>query len=57
MRSIFDAGGDTIAQDEESCAILGMPKEVSKLNAGRRILSLDEMITLLKSLPVERAEK
>jgi two-component system chemotaxis response regulator CheB len=35
------AGAKTVAQDEKSCVVFGMPKEAIKLGAADRILSLD----------------
>lgn len=36
-----EAGAKTIAQDEKSCVVFGMPKEAIKLNAADKILPLD----------------
>jgi two-component system, chemotaxis family, protein-glutamate methylesterase/glutaminase len=36
-------GARTIAQDEKSSVIFGMPKEAIKINAAERVFSLDEM--------------
>jgi two-component system chemotaxis response regulator CheB len=33
MRDMHDAGAYTVAQDEETCVVFGMPKEAIKLNA------------------------
>ncbi len=38
-----EAGAYTLAQDEKSCVVFGMPKEAIKLNAAHTILSLDAM--------------
>ncbi|QHT68152.1 chemotaxis response regulator protein-glutamate methylesterase [Rhodocytophaga rosea] len=38
-----EAGAHTIAQDEKSCVVFGMPKEAIKLNAAEKILSLDQI--------------
>jgi two-component system, chemotaxis family, protein-glutamate methylesterase/glutaminase len=35
-----EAGARTLAQDEASCAVFGMPKEAIKLDAVDRILPL-----------------
>ncbi len=35
------AGAKTVAQDEKSCVVFGMPKEAIKLGAADKILSLD----------------
>ena len=37
------AGARTLAQDEESCAVFGMPREAIKLGAAERTLPLEEM--------------
>lgn len=36
-----EAGAHTVAQDEKSCVVFGMPKEAIHLNAADKILSLD----------------
>lgn len=38
-----NAGADTIAQDEDSCVVFGMPKEAIKLGAAGRVLPLDRI--------------
>ncbi|MFO8067565.1 MAG: chemotaxis response regulator protein-glutamate methylesterase [Bacteroidales bacterium] len=38
-----DAGANTVAQDEKSCVVFGMPKEAIKLTAAKQILPLDKM--------------
>lgn len=43
MRVLHDGGAKTIAQDEASCVVFGMPKEAIKLNAVDDILSLDHI--------------
>jgi two-component system, chemotaxis family, protein-glutamate methylesterase/glutaminase len=40
MKEMKDAGAYTIAQNEESCVVFGMPKEAIKLGAVDRILPL-----------------
>jgi len=43
------AGAKTIAQDEHSCVVFGMPKEAIKLNAVDKILPLDQIAdTMIK---------
>jgi two-component system chemotaxis response regulator CheB len=37
------AGGDTVAQNEESCVVFGMPKEAIKLDAANKVLALDKI--------------
>ncbi len=41
LREMRDTGAPTIAQDEASCVVFGMPKEAIKLDAAERIMSLD----------------
>lgn len=38
-----EAGAKTIAQDEKSCVVFGMPKEAIKLNAADKVLPLDKI--------------
>lgn len=40
LRSILDAGGQTIAQDEASCVVFGMPREAVRLGAAQQVLPL-----------------
>jgi two-component system chemotaxis response regulator CheB len=40
LREMFDAGARTVAQDEASCVVFGMPKEAIKLGAARDVISL-----------------
>ena len=42
-----EAGAFTIAQDEESCIVFGMPKEAIKLNAANKILPLRSIANFL----------
>lgn len=53
LREMKDAGARTIAQDELSCVVFGMPKEAIKLGAADKILPLDkiasEVLRLAKS--------
>ena len=43
MREMHDAGAKTIAQDEASCVVFGMPKEAIKLGAADQIMALDQI--------------
>ncbi len=40
LKEMKDAGASTLAQDEASCVVFGMPKEAIKLGAADRILPL-----------------
>ncbi|MCA1772845.1 MAG: chemotaxis response regulator protein-glutamate methylesterase [Halomonas sp.] len=44
------AGSDTIAQNEESCVVFGMPREAIAMNAAADVTTLDEIPAKLMSL-------
>jgi len=55
LLEIREAGGYTIAQDEPSCVVFGMPKEAIKLGGVRKIVSLDNIpATVLTALTGDR---
>lgn len=43
MKELHDSGARTIAQNEETCVVYGMPKEAVKLGAVDAILPLDDI--------------
>jgi two-component system chemotaxis response regulator CheB len=43
LKEMLDAGSTTVAQDEASCVVFGMPKEAIKLNAAQRIMALHDI--------------
>ncbi len=43
LLEMSEAGAHTVAQDEESCVVFGMPKEAIKLGAARKVLPLNGM--------------
>lgn len=43
LKEMLDAGAYTLAQDEASCIVFGMPKEAIKLGAAKKILPLSEI--------------
>lgn len=43
IKEMFDAGARTIAQDEASCVVFGMPKEAIKTGGVNKILPLDKI--------------
>ena len=45
-----EAGAKTIAQDEQSCVVFGMPKEAIKINAADKILPLDKIAPYMVSI-------
>jgi len=43
LKEMHDAGAPTIAQDEASCVVFGMPKEAIKLGAADQVIPLDQI--------------
>jgi two-component system, chemotaxis family, protein-glutamate methylesterase/glutaminase len=43
LKEMRDAGAGTIAQDEASCVVFGMPKEAIRMQAAERVLSLEAL--------------
>jgi two-component system chemotaxis response regulator CheB len=43
MKEMHDAGARTVAEDESTCVVFGMPKEAIKLGAVDRIVPLDQI--------------
>jgi len=43
LKEMRAAGADTIAQDEASCVVFGMPKEAIRMQAVERVLSLETL--------------
>jgi len=43
LREMRDAGARTVAQDEASCVVFGMPKEAIRMGAAERVLPLDDI--------------
>lgn len=43
LRAMKDAGAHTIAQDEKSCVVFGMPDQAIRLGAACQVVSLDRM--------------
>jgi two-component system chemotaxis response regulator CheB len=50
LLAIRQAGGFTMAQDEASCVVYGMPREAVALGAAERVLPLAEIGTALAAL-------
>jgi two-component system chemotaxis response regulator CheB len=49
MKALSEAGAITIAQDEESCVVFGMPKEAIALGAVEHVVTLEQMAkTIIK---------
>lgn len=43
MLRLKDSGATTVAQDEASCVVFGMPREAIRMGAAQKILPLDQM--------------
>ncbi|MDE2050854.1 MAG: chemotaxis response regulator protein-glutamate methylesterase [Gammaproteobacteria bacterium] len=43
LKEMRDAGAGTIAQDEASCVVFGMPKEAIRMQAAERVLPLEAL--------------
>ncbi len=43
LKEMRDAGADTIAQDEATCVVFGMPKEAIRMGAAVKVLPLDDL--------------
>jgi two-component system chemotaxis response regulator CheB len=43
LKEMRNAGAGTIAQDEESCVVFGMPKEAIRMDAVDRVMSLNDL--------------
>jgi len=50
LRRLFDRGGFTIAQDEETSTVFGMPKCAIEAGAARKVLPIQEIAAELTSL-------
>ena len=55
LLAMKEAGGYTIAQDEPSCVVFGMPKEAIRMEAAQRVLPLDQMSKHFLDLLIQRA--
>ncbi len=51
LKEMHDAGAHTVAQDEASCVVYGMPKEAVKLGAVDRSLPLQALAGAILSGP------
>jgi len=49
MKLLHDKGARTIAQNEETCVVFGMPKEAIKLGAVDEVLPLGQMSAAIRA--------
>ncbi|MFO7939973.1 MAG: chemotaxis response regulator protein-glutamate methylesterase [Bacteroidales bacterium] len=47
MLEMKEVGAFTVAQDEQSCIVFGMPKEAIKLGAAQKVVPLDQIAPLI----------
>ncbi len=47
LKEMHDQGAFTVAQNEESCVVFGMPKEAIKKNAVDKVISLEEIPSII----------
>ncbi|MDF3819095.1 chemotaxis protein CheB [Leptospira sp. 96542] len=50
LKLIKDSGGYTIAQDETSSVVYGMPRVANEIGAANEVLSLDAVVSFLRGL-------
>lgn len=50
LQELHDTGARTIAQDEQSCVVFGMPKEAIKAGAADEIIALDKITERLVTM-------
>ncbi len=50
LLNMRNAGAVTIAQDEDSSVVFGMPREAIKLNAAKYVMNLNEIISFINNL-------
>jgi two-component system chemotaxis response regulator CheB len=55
LLAMKEAGAYTIAQDEPSCVVFGMPKEAIRMDAATRVLPLDQMSKHFLDLLIQRS--
>jgi len=49
LKEMFDVGARTVAQDEQSCVVFGMPKEAIKLGAAEKIVPLTSIASIIEA--------
>jgi two-component system chemotaxis response regulator CheB len=49
LKEMRDAGARTVAQDEASCIVFGMPREAIRMNAAERIVPLGDVARIVLS--------
>ncbi len=55
LLKLKEAGATTVAQDEASCVVFGMPREAIRLGGAQKVLSLDQMSSFIERHSTEAA--
>ncbi len=55
LLKLKEAGAATVAQDEASCVVFGMPREAIRLGGAQKVLSLDQMSSYIERHSTEAA--
>lgn len=50
MKELYDKGAFTVAQDEESSVIYGMPKEALQMGAVRQVMNIRQIVNFINGL-------
>lgn len=56
MLAVQLSGGMTIAQDEKSSVVFGMPKQAIELGGAQHVLPLEEISNILMKMPITNSE-
>jgi two-component system chemotaxis response regulator CheB len=57
LKEMRDAGAHTVAQDEQSCVVFGMPREAIRMGAAQDVLSLSEIPGLFTAREAQARSK
>ena len=57
MKELRDAGARTLAQDEATCVVFGMPRVAYELGGAERLLPLDKIATAALDLCADRVSQ
>lgn len=57
LRAVYDAGGITIAQDQASSVVYGMPQEAARRGAAQYVLSIEDIAPKLVNIVTQGALK
>jgi two-component system chemotaxis response regulator CheB len=55
LKEMKDMGAETVAQDEASCVVFGMPKEAIRMGGANHVVPLDRIAAVLLDLAARKA--